>query len=69
MVLRGVGEKEKGASRKESEKAGGLRCSGAADTQREREREKDNVLYVLSVHNFKFHGVEIKTSTNIGKYM
>lgn len=35
MVLRGVGEKEKGASRKESEKAGGLRCSGAADMQRQ----------------------------------
>lgn len=62
MVLRGVREKEKGASRKESEKAGGLRCSGAADMQRE--TEKDNVFYVLSVHNFKFHGVKIKTSTH-----
>lgn len=35
MVLRGVREKEKGASRKESERAGGLRCSGAADMRRE----------------------------------
>lgn len=51
MVLRGVREKEKGASRKESEKARGLRCSGAAD--REKEAEKDNVLCVLSVLNFK----------------
>lgn len=54
MVLGGAREKEKGASRKESgkkkKKAGGLRCSGAADVQRD---GKDSVLYVLSVHNFK----------------
>lgn len=36
-----------------------------------RETEKDNVLYVLSVHDFKFHGAEIYkyTSRNIGQYM
>lgn len=45
--------KEIGASRKESEKAAGLRCSEAADVQKE--AGKDNVLCVLSVHIFKFH--------------
>lgn len=48
MVLRGVREKEKGASRKESEK-GGLRCSGAADMHSE--SEKDNVLCVHFTSN------------------
>lgn len=45
VVLRGVWEKEKGASRKESEKTLGLRCTGAADMQTE--TKKDNVLHVL----------------------
>lgn len=69
MVRGGVREKEKGASRKESEKAEGLRCSGDADMQ----SETHNVLYVLSEQNLKFHEVGIKiykyASTNIGKYL
>lgn len=59
MVL--WGGREKGASRKEGEKAGGLRC-----------RERDNVFYVLSVQNLKFHGVHgvrIKKINNLQLYI